>query len=57
MKRYRLRHRISGESLVIEAPTAQEACRKAGWLIGQVWVREQSFGPHATGWRNVTEGR
>jgi len=54
MKRYRLFHRVLKEFRDIEAESAQEACQQVGWLIGDVWVREASRGPHASGWRNIT---
>jgi len=25
-----------------EAPSAQEACKKAGWMVGDCWVRQYS---------------
>ena len=55
MKGYRLRHRITHESKDIEAGSAQEACQQVGWLIGETWVRERTWGAHAHGWRNVTK--
>ncbi len=54
MKRYRLFHRVLEEFKDVEANSADEACQQAGWLIGDCWVREQTWGPHASGWRNVT---
>ena len=40
MKKYRLYHRSHKLFKDIEAESAQEACEKAGWLIGDCWVRE-----------------
>ena len=54
MRIYRLFHRVLLEFRDVEAESAQEACEKVGWLIGDTWVREQSYGVHASGWRNVT---
>ena len=54
MKRYRLMNRKTGEFRDIEANSAQEACQQAGWLIGDAWVREQTRGKYANGWKNIT---
>lgn len=54
MRWYRLYHRQLKQFQDIYACSAQEACDKVGWLIGDVWVREQSLGAHAPGWRNIT---
>ena len=40
--RYRIMNRITKEWWDGEAESAQEACSKAGWLIGDCWVREHS---------------
>ncbi len=40
MKRYFLKNRITREEAVVEAESAQEACEKAQWLIGNCYVRE-----------------
>lgn len=53
-RRYRLFHRVTREFKDVTAPSAQEACLSAGWMIGEVWVREESVGTHANGWRNIT---
>ena len=52
---YRLFNRITHEFHDVEAESAQEACQKVGWLIGDTWVRERTRGPHAHGWSNVTK--
>ncbi|MBT9158644.1 MAG: hypothetical protein DDT36_01662 [Firmicutes bacterium] len=35
---YRLYHRLLSYSRDVRATSAQEACEKLGWLIGDVWV-------------------
>ncbi|MBT9143815.1 MAG: hypothetical protein DDT29_02227 [Dehalococcoidia bacterium] len=35
---YRLYHRLLGYSRDVRATSAQGACDKIGWLIGDVWV-------------------
>lgn len=55
MKRYRLFNRITHEFRDVEAGSAQEACQSAGWFIGDTWVREETRGEHANGWRNITK--
>jgi len=67
MKTYRIIHRGSNELAPdIEAASAQEACEKAGWLIGDCWVREKTGtlrDPHSdsgfrySGWRDVTKAK
>ena len=52
---YRLFHRVKREFRDIEAESAQEACEKVGWLIGDVWVRARTQGQFAHGWSNVTK--
>lgn len=42
MKEYRLFHRELKKFWDGEANSAQEACQKAGWLIGDTWVRERT---------------
>lgn len=63
MPLYRLRHRVTGEYQDIEANSAQEACNKFGWLIGDVFVRERTprvasstseSGAKGGGWKYVT---
>lgn len=54
MENYRLYHRELKQFQEFEAESAQEACQKAGWLIGDCWVREETRGKYANGWRNIT---
>ena len=54
MKCYRLFHRVLKEFRDIKASSAQEACQSVGWLIGDTWVREETRGKYANGWRNFT---
>ena len=39
MNRYRIMNRITKEWWEGEANSAHEACQKAGWMIGDCWVR------------------
>ena len=39
-REYKVKYRITGEERVIKADSAQGACEKAGWMIGDCWVRE-----------------
>ena len=55
MKRYRLWHRVYKEFCDVTADSAQKACDKVGWLIGDTWVREETRGQYANGWRNITK--
>ncbi len=50
---YRLYHRLLRVSRNVRATSAQEACDKLGWLIGDVWVR--CLGPvdHPTAWKDI----
>jgi hypothetical protein len=36
---YQIGNRITGETKHVQAYSAQEACQKLGWLIGNCWVR------------------
>lgn len=63
MKVYRLYHRILKEFRDVTAKSAQEACEKVGWLIGDTWVRVKTpivsdpsseSGHRGGGWKNVT---
>lgn len=63
MKHYRLYHRALMMFSDVGANSAQEACEKAGWLIGDVWVRELTpmvadpateSGHRGGGWRHIT---
>jgi len=40
MKEYWVKNRITKEIVKVEANSAQEACEKAGWMIGDCWVDE-----------------
>jgi len=46
MPRYRVRNRITGETYEVEAPFAQDACERVGWLIGNCHVELQREGPY-----------
>ena len=61
MNRYRILNRVTKEWWEGEAASAQEACQKAGWLIGACWVRQhvpphrdpaRDGGIHFGGWKN-----
>ena len=63
MSEYRLYHRIEKRFKDVKAESAQEACDKVGWLIGDVWVREYTpvvsdpssdSGHRGGGLRNIT---
>jgi hypothetical protein len=41
MKLYEVQNRITRERRVVEAKSAQEACKKCGWLIGDCFVKER----------------
>ena len=45
MPRYRVRHRITGEEYEVEAPYAQDACERLGWMIGDCYVQLVREGP------------
>ena len=64
MPTYRIMHRINKQWWEGDAESAQEACQKAGWLIGNCWVRERTpvrpdpssdSGHVGGGWRNITK--
>jgi len=40
MPRYRITSRITKEVYEIDAPTAQDACERLGWMIGDCHVRK-----------------
>ena len=40
LKRYQIKHRVRGDSAILVAPSAQEACEANGWKIGDCHVRE-----------------
>ena len=45
MPRYRVTNRITHGEVVVEAPTAAEACARFGWLIGDCHVQPQAEDP------------
>ena len=53
-KRYRIMNRVTREWWDGEASSAQEACQKAGWRIGECWVREHSD-KGSGGWKTPKE--
>lgn len=40
-KTYKVKNRITKEVWNVEAKSAQEACQKVGWLIGDCFVEER----------------
>lgn len=61
---YRLYNRVTKKWWQGEAQGAQEACQKAGWLIGDCWVRRRTpvipnsskqSGYSGGGWTNETK--
>jgi len=54
MKCYRMYHRTLRKFQDVRANSAQEACETVGWMIGDCWVREETRGKFANGWRNIT---
>ncbi len=42
LKTYRIQNRVTKEWWNGEATSAQEACDKAGWPIGDCWIRERT---------------
>ena len=56
MNRYRIMNRITQEWWEGEANSAQEACQKAGWMIGACWVRQYSPKGYG-GWKKPDEGQ
>ncbi len=63
MNRYRIMNRITREWWEGEADSAQEACQKAGWIIGDCYIRQfvksgkpsASGQPCSGGWGKVRE--
>jgi len=49
---YRIFNRITKEWWQGEANSAQEACKRAGWMIGNCWIREYT---DRGGWKNCKE--
>ncbi|MBT9132810.1 MAG: hypothetical protein DDT33_01339 [Firmicutes bacterium] len=50
---YRLYHRLLGYSRDVQAASAQEACERLGWLIGDVWVSCPGSAKHPPDWEDV----
>lgn len=46
MPRYRVTHRETRETYEVEAPFAQVACERLGWLIGHCHVQVIREGPY-----------
>lgn len=46
MPRYRVRNRITGEVWQAEAPFAQDACERLGWMIGHCHAELTREGPY-----------
>lgn len=45
--RYRVTNRVTKETQEVEAPSAQEACQRLGWLIGDCYiVKIQKWADH-----------
>ncbi len=40
MKTFYIQNRITHEEHMVQASSAQEACAKCGWMIGDCYVRE-----------------
>lgn len=38
MPLYRITNRITKETVAVQAPFAQDACERAGWMIGDCFV-------------------
>lgn len=45
MPRYRVTNRVTGERFEVEAPYAQDACERLGWMIGNCHVKLIREGP------------
>lgn len=45
MPRYRVTNRVTKETQEVEAPYAQVACERLGWMIGNCYVRCVREGP------------
>ena len=50
MPRYRVTNRVTGEVKEVEAPYAQDACRAAGWVVGDCYIQLLREGPFSA-WR------
>ena len=60
MNVYRIMNRITKEWWEGEANSYQEACEKAGWRVGNCWVRvkyvsKNPYGGMSIGWRKPKE--
>lgn len=55
MKIYRIMNRITKAWWEGEANSAQEACEKAEWAIGDCYVRVKTYGKYTHGWSNPKE--
>jgi hypothetical protein len=64
MPTYRIMRRLTRQWWEGDADSPQEACDKAGWMIGNCWVRERTpvrsdpstdSGYAGGGWRNITK--
>ena len=40
MASYKVQNRITGETIAVEAESAQEACEQLGWMIGNCYVEK-----------------
>lgn len=49
MPRFQVTNRITGATFEVEAPRAQDACEKLGWLIDHCGVEQRRTGPWTRG--------
>ena len=55
IKTYRIYNRSTKAWWEGQAPSAQKACAKAGWPMGECWVRERANSPDRyPGWKTVS---
>ena len=47
MPSYEVTHRRTGERFRVEAPYAQDACTRCGWMIGHCHVQLLREGPYS----------
>ncbi len=47
MPRYRVTNRVTREAYEVEAPFAQAACERLGWMIGDCHVKTLREGPYS----------
>ncbi|MBT9158643.1 MAG: hypothetical protein DDT36_01661 [Firmicutes bacterium] len=52
--RFRLFHRRLNDFCVVDAPSAQEACARFGWVIEDVWARMRVRSHDRHHWVNIT---